>query len=121
MENITFTAQWAPVTYSITYNLASGSVEGTNPTSYNIESASITLINPTRNGYDFEGWTGTGITFTFYTTMKNKAIHIGVLLLKFDIQTICISPEKQRKPPRIEMVFFVSISVDTFGQTVGKA
>ena len=54
-------AVWAPVTYSIGYTLNDGTVEGTNPVEYTIESASITLINPTRTGYDFAGWTGTGL------------------------------------------------------------
>jgi len=61
MENIIFTAQWTPVTYRIAYDLASGSVEGINPTSYNIENSAIVLINPTRDGYDFTSWTGTGL------------------------------------------------------------
>ena len=58
-KTITFT--YTPVTYSITYNLAGGSVSG-NPTSYNIESAAITLKNPTRTGYTFTGWTGSNGT-----------------------------------------------------------
>ena len=58
-KTITFT--YTPVTYSITYNLAGGSVSG-NPTSYNIESSAITLKNPTRTGYTFTGWTGSNGT-----------------------------------------------------------
>ena len=50
--------------YEITYNLVDGSLASgvTNPASYDITSATITLNNPTRFGYDFNGWTGTGIT-----------------------------------------------------------
>ncbi|MBQ7597977.1 MAG: InlB B-repeat-containing protein [Clostridia bacterium] len=58
----TLTAQYAPVDYTITYDLAGGTVEGTNPTTYTIESENITLINPTREGYTFAGWTGTDLT-----------------------------------------------------------
>ena len=54
---LTLTALWTPVTYSISYTLNSGSVSG-NPTSYTIETASFTLKNPTRTGYTFAGWTG---------------------------------------------------------------
>ena len=54
-------AKWTPVSYSISYNLNSGSVSG-NPTSYNIETASFTLKNPSRTGYTFTGWTGTGLS-----------------------------------------------------------
>ena len=53
-----YTANWTPITYTLTYNLAGGSAS--NPTSYTIES-NITLVNPTRAGYDFVGWTGTGL------------------------------------------------------------
>ena len=60
-ENVTITATWTPVNYTISYDLAGGSVASANPTSYNIESAPITLVNPTKDGYDFAGWTGTGL------------------------------------------------------------
>ncbi len=48
---------YAPVNYTISYTLNSGTVSG-NPTSYNIETATFTLKNPTRSGYTFTGWTG---------------------------------------------------------------
>ena len=54
-------------TFSITYNLAGGSVATSNPTSYQVTSNAITLNNPTRNGYAFAGWTGTGINGTAMT------------------------------------------------------
>ena len=54
-KTITFT--YTPINYTISYDLAGGSVSG-NPTSYNIETSSITLKNPTRTGYTFTGWTG---------------------------------------------------------------
>jgi uncharacterized repeat protein (TIGR02543 family) len=47
--------------YSISYNLAGGTVEGTNPSQYSNKSNSITLVNPTREHYSFTGWTGTGL------------------------------------------------------------
>ena len=58
--NKSYTANWTPVTYNISYNLNSGSLPSntSNPTTYNIESAAITLNNPTRTGYTFAGWTG---------------------------------------------------------------
>ena len=59
-ENVTITATWTPVNYTISYDLDGGNVDGVNPTSYTIESA-LTLINPTKDGYDFAGWTGTGL------------------------------------------------------------
>ena len=50
-----YTANWTPINYSITYNTAGGSLpSGTsNPGSYNIESATFTLPTPTCNGYAF--------------------------------------------------------------------
>ncbi|MBR6465992.1 MAG: InlB B-repeat-containing protein [Bacteroidales bacterium] len=57
-----YTANWTPTDYNISYNLAGGEVETANPTSYNIETASFTLNNPTRLGYTFAGWTGTGLS-----------------------------------------------------------
>ena len=59
--NKSYTANWTPTNYSISYTLNSGSVSG-NPTSYNIETNAITLNNPTRYGYNFTGWSGTGLS-----------------------------------------------------------
>ncbi len=61
-ENRTYTATWTPITYTISYELAGGAVATANPDSYTIESDDIKLNNPTRNGYNFAGWTGTGLT-----------------------------------------------------------
>ena len=59
--NRSYVATWTPITYTLTYDLAGGSVSTANPASYTIESAAITLTNPTREGYTFAGWTGTGL------------------------------------------------------------
>ena len=56
----TITANFSPISYTISYNLDGGTVSG-NPTSYTIEDA-MTLVNPTKDGYNFTGWTGTGLT-----------------------------------------------------------
>ena len=61
-SSVTLYAKWTPNDYSITYDLAGGTVATPNPTSYTIESDAITLNNPTRDGYVFTGWTGTGLT-----------------------------------------------------------
>ena len=55
-----YTANWTPVNYTITYTLNGGSVS--NPTTYNIETATFTLNNPTRSGLSFSGWSGTGLS-----------------------------------------------------------
>lgn len=60
----TYTATWTPITYNISYNLDGGQLAAgdANPATYTIESDAITLKNPTREGFDFAGWTGTGLT-----------------------------------------------------------
>ena len=58
--DITLIATWTPITYKITYDLDGGSA--TNPTSYTIETESFTLNNPAKDGYTFNGWTGTDLT-----------------------------------------------------------
>lgn len=47
------------IDYSISYNLNGGSA--TNPTTYRVDTNTFTLNNPTKVGYDFIGWTGTGL------------------------------------------------------------
>lgn len=53
-------AGWTPVSYQISYVLDGATAS--NPASYTIESGAITLNNPIRTGYDFTGWSGTGLT-----------------------------------------------------------
>ena len=61
-DNITLTATWTAISYTITYNLDGGTVATANPTSYTIETATFTLNNPTKDGSTFAGWTGTGLS-----------------------------------------------------------
>ena len=58
-NEMTLYAVYSPVNYTITYNLDGG--DAINPVSYNIETETFTLENPTRLGYEFAGWTGTGL------------------------------------------------------------
>ena len=60
VASATLTAAWQLIPYTITYDLDGGTADG-NPTGYSVESAAITLVNPTREGYDFTGWSGTGL------------------------------------------------------------
>ena len=64
-------ANWGVESYTIQYNLNGGTLS--NPkTSYNIEET-FTLPIPTRTGYDFAGWTGTGVsTPTTNLTITNS-------------------------------------------------
>ena len=51
----------ASYAYPITYKLSGGSVETPNPATYTYDDATFTLVNPTREGYQFDGWSGTDI------------------------------------------------------------
>ncbi len=57
-----YVATWTANTYTISYDLDGGSVDGENAATYTIESDAITLINPTKEGYTFAGWTGTDLS-----------------------------------------------------------
>ena len=61
-KNVIFEAQWEIIHYTFAYTLNGGAIEGENPnlTDVTIES-SFTLKNPVRKGYDFVGWTATGL------------------------------------------------------------
>ena len=69
----TYYAKWSDaVSYNITYNLDGGSVTEKNPTTYTVETESFTLNNPTKEGYQFDGWTGTGLTEKTQTVTIQK-------------------------------------------------
>ena len=50
-----------PTMYHISYDLAGGMVDGTNPTEYNVNTEAFSLINPTKEGFVFNGWEGTDL------------------------------------------------------------
>jgi len=50
------------INYTISYDLADGTVATPNPTNYNETTPDFMLTNPTRYGYDFAGWIGTGLS-----------------------------------------------------------
>ena len=52
----TLYANFALITYTITYNLDGGTNHANNPTSYTVESETIKLQDPIKTGYRFEGW-----------------------------------------------------------------
>lgn len=58
----TYIANFSIINYSITYDGINGcTFTSENPQSYDITSATITLNNPNKEGYNFTGWTGTGV------------------------------------------------------------
>ena len=72
MGNKTYEATWnyvTPTTYTITYNLNEGTVATNNPTEFSKLTEPFTLNNPTKTGYNFKGWSGTGLTGDENTTV----------------------------------------------------
>ena len=62
-HDVTMTANTGLISYSIVYNNIDGcTFTADNPVTYNTTSDTITLSNPTKNGYTFNGWSGTGLT-----------------------------------------------------------
>ena len=65
--NKTYTANWELTGYTVTMNLNGGS--GETALLYTVIDDEFALPTPTRNGYEFVGWTGEGIT-TPQTSVK---------------------------------------------------
>jgi uncharacterized repeat protein (TIGR02543 family) len=76
--NKTYHAKWTMVTYTITYNLNSGTQALGAPTSFNVTQLPLTLPTPARTGFNFQGWyesssfTGNPITQIATNTTSNK-------------------------------------------------
>ena len=70
-ENVTLTAKWEAIEYSIKYNLDGGTLESSK-TKYTVEEE-VELPTPTKEGYKFLGWEldGKAITKISKGTMKN--------------------------------------------------
>ena len=59
----TLTANWTPITYTITYEGLKDGATHSNPTSYTIETSTITFMPPTEvSGYKFADWSPASIT-----------------------------------------------------------
>ena len=71
----TYTANYIPITYNITYELNGGIWITANPEKYDITSATIKLNNPTREGYSFTGWTSVDMTTPEVFAIVEKGSH----------------------------------------------
>ena len=69
--NISLTAKWKLVRYTIAYYLNGGNNSALNPSGYTIETGKYTLETPNKTGYDFEGW------FTDIDFKGNAVVEIG--------------------------------------------
>ena len=63
IDDRTYTAVWKENedSYTITYNTNGGTASSPNPNSYTRQTNTFTLNNPSKTGYNFTGWSGTGI------------------------------------------------------------
>ena len=57
INDLTYTANYEVIEYTITYTLNGGTVTE-NPSIYTVETDTFTLNNPSKTGYTFTGWTG---------------------------------------------------------------
>ena len=55
-KNLTLTAKWTPIKYTITYNTNGGTLDESREKEYTIESDTITLSEPKKECYTFLGW-----------------------------------------------------------------
>ncbi len=89
-SNLTVTAQYTPIEYTITYNLDGGIAN--NPASYTIESETIALADAAKEGYKFDGWyanaefTGDAVTEILSGTTGNIE-----LWAKYNINTYTVT------------------------------
>lgn len=61
-SDITLIAHWKAKKYKISYDLNGGDNSPANLNEYTIETPTFTLSDPAKNGYDFVGWSGAGIS-----------------------------------------------------------
>ena len=71
--NLTVYATFKIINYTITLDPAEGTLVGSRTINYTVESEDIILEEPTREGYDFVGWSGTGLD----GIVKNVTIQTG--------------------------------------------
>ncbi|MDD7617037.1 MAG: InlB B-repeat-containing protein [Candidatus Enterosoma sp.] len=74
-SDITLIAHWKAKKYKISYDLNGGDNSPANLNEYTIETPTFTLSDPAKSGYDFVGWSGTGIS----GVSKDVAIEKGAI------------------------------------------
>jgi len=136
--DITLTARYIPIEYSISYDLGGGSMPDGAPTSFTVENAaSITLPTPTRGDLKFDGWAFEGailgsvsevglrdisLTAIFYDT-KPEIIEGSDSVLAYAIlnennitvELLCKAEEKETRKLRIEVPENWSVAKATLG------
>jgi uncharacterized repeat protein (TIGR02543 family) len=80
-KNLTLTGQWNIVTYTISYDLNSGSGYG-NPTTFTVLQSLTLNSNPTRTGWTFAGWDSNGDDTPEHTTAIAAGTYAEDITLK---------------------------------------
>ena len=87
----TCSVTFSPITYTITYNLNSGTQGSNAKTSYNITTSTFSLPTPTRTGYTFGGWyTTSGLTGTAVTQIAKGSTGNKTYYAKWTINKVTI-------------------------------
>ena len=68
--NVTLTANWTPINYTLTYNANGGNAVSSK--TYTIETNTFALASTSRTGYTFAGWKVTAISGTAYSASGTK-------------------------------------------------
>lgn len=76
-KNVSLTARWSPVSYTITYNL-NGGINADNPATYTVEDT-IILKAPSKSYYNFVEWRYNGTAITSIDTSLAKDITIEAI------------------------------------------
>ena len=96
IDHRTYTANYSPDEYSITYILNGGTLENDNPSTYSIETPTFTLNNPTKYGYVFKGWSGTGIVDKSTTvTIEKGSVGNREYVANFEVSTTTVTLSQQ--------------------------
>lgn len=86
-ENVTLTAEWELVTYTITY-AETKDAENTNKVSYTIEDEEIALVPIAKDGYTFNGWkneAGEAVTSIAAASTGNKTFTASWTAIEYEI------------------------------------
>ena len=90
--DVTVTAVYTPITYTITYHAGEGVDFSTEKNAYTVESATITLDQPSpKTGYTFSGWYGNaGLTGDAITAIATGSTGDMVLWAKWTANTYTV-------------------------------
>ena len=89
-SDITLTASWILISYSITYVLDDGTNSVNNPDEYNIISNTILLDDATKSGFEFLGWYSEATFENKVTQIEQGSINDIILYARFVIESYVV-------------------------------